>query len=315
MDISPIVRVVATVVGVGAILGAGLAAAAQKFAVEVNPKISEVEETLPGINCGACGYPGCSSYAEAVATEEDVPANLCIPGGKSVAEKVGEITGKSVSGKEQKVSLLRCTQDSRRASPQKYRYHGVMDCAAVNAFHGGAYTCPFACVGLGNCARACPVNAITMVNGRPQIDPNICTGCGICVKICPRDVLILGKYPGRVQVYCRNTNPPKVKRKMCPSACIGCTLCMKNCPYDAIRMENKVAVVDHSICPPDCPRPCIDKCPTGAILARDEGAEERNRPLLEKHRDLLKDEYEPDLIKMKEEEEKITHSTRGPLPV
>jgi len=79
MDISPIVRVVATVVGVGAVLGAGLAAAAQKFAVEVNPKISEVEETLPGINCGACGYPGCSSYAEAVATEEDVFYSFIIP--------------------------------------------------------------------------------------------------------------------------------------------------------------------------------------------------------------------------------------------
>lgn len=287
MDINSIVTVVAMVAGVGALLGAGLASAAQYFHVEIDPKISKVEEVLPGINCGACGYAGCSGYAEAVATDSEVSSSLCIPGGEKVAEQIAEITGKSAETTVKKIAILRCAQDQRRAAPAKYEYEGVMDCAAVDMLHKGAYTCQFACVGLGSCAEACPVDAITMEHGRPVVDPHICTGCGVCVKTCPRDVLALALYPGRVQVYCRNTNSPKDKRKMCYSACIGCSLCKKKCPYDAITMENFLAIVDHAKCPPDCPRPCVEKCPTGAILARGEGAKEKNAPLLEKHKELV----------------------------
>jgi len=276
MDYTPIINVVATVTGVGVVLGAGLATAAQVFAVKVDQAVSDIEEVLPGINCGACGFPGCSGYANAVVSGSDVPSNLCIPGGPKVAARIAEITGKTADTTQKKVSLLRCVQDKKLAAPLKYDYHGINDCAALELLHNGAFMCSFACAGLGNCERACPAKAITMKDGRPHIDPVACTGCGICVKICPRDVLILGEYPGRVQVYCRNTNPPKTKRKICPSACIGCSLCVKNCPYNAIKMINFVAVVEHSKCPHDCPRPCLEKCPTGAILARGTGANEIN---------------------------------------
>jgi ferredoxin len=90
-----------------------------------------------------------------------------------------------------------------------------------------------------------------------------------------------------VQVYCRNTGKPKDKRKACPSACIGCSLCVKNCPYEAVKVENFLAVVDHSKCPADCPRPCLDRCPTAAILARGLGCHEKNEALLAKHKNLL----------------------------
>ena len=33
---------------------------------ETNERLAEIRDALPGANCGACGYAGCDSYAEAV---------------------------------------------------------------------------------------------------------------------------------------------------------------------------------------------------------------------------------------------------------
>lgn len=268
IDITAIVKVLGTIGGVGMVMGAGLAAAAQIFKVEVDPKISMAMEALPGINCGACGYAGCSAYAEAVVENPELSVSLCAPGGVKTSEKLAEITGKTASQAVKLTAILRCVQDQSLAAPLKYEYHGLEDCAAMETLHKGAFTCTFACLGMGSCARVCPVDAIIMEKGRPVIDAEKCIACGLCVKTCPRDVLTLAVHPGLVQVYCRNTASPKIKRKTCPSACIGCSLCAKNCPYKVIEMKDFLAYVDHEKCPPDCPRPCISKCPTKAILGR-----------------------------------------------
>jgi len=64
---------VAILGGMGLIFAIGLAYASKKFAVEIDPRIERIEEALAGINCGACGYPGCRGYAEAiVAGEADI---------------------------------------------------------------------------------------------------------------------------------------------------------------------------------------------------------------------------------------------------
>ena len=41
----------------GVLFGAGLAVAARRFAVEVDPREEKLGEILPNANCGACGYP------------------------------------------------------------------------------------------------------------------------------------------------------------------------------------------------------------------------------------------------------------------
>jgi electron transport complex protein RnfB len=268
IDFIALGQVLATLGGVGLVMGSGLAAASQKFAVELDPRIEEAMNALPGINCGGCGYPGCSGYAEAVVEDPNVSVSLCAPGGAEVSKHLADISGKAAGATVKKTAILRCVQDISKAASLKYDYKGLEDCAAIETLHKGAFNCPFACVGQGNCSRVCPVNAIVMDKGRPQIDPGKCVACGLCVKTCPRNVLVLAEVPGRVQVYCRNTKPQKTRRKICPSACIGCGICIKNCPWGAIEMIEKVAVVSHEKCPPDCPRPCVTKCPTKAILER-----------------------------------------------
>jgi len=66
----------------GAALGLGLAFAADLLAVEQDPRIEGVEELLPGINCGACGYPGCNAFAEGVVEGEVEHLADCKPSTK-----------------------------------------------------------------------------------------------------------------------------------------------------------------------------------------------------------------------------------------
>jgi hypothetical protein len=56
----------------GVVFGIVLAIIASRFVVKVDPKVEQVRETLPGANCGACGFAGCMGYAEAVAGNPDV---------------------------------------------------------------------------------------------------------------------------------------------------------------------------------------------------------------------------------------------------
>ncbi|MCI9144166.1 MAG: 4Fe-4S binding protein [Lachnospiraceae bacterium] len=42
-----------------------------------------------------------------------------------------------------------------------------------------------ACVACGACAGACPVGAISMGDGKFEIDPDKCISCGSCAGQCP----------------------------------------------------------------------------------------------------------------------------------
>ena len=79
----------------GLLMGLFLAFASKKFEVEVDPKVEAILAILPGVNCGACGYPGCSGYASGVALD-GAKMTLCAPGGPKVAEKIGNIMGVEV---------------------------------------------------------------------------------------------------------------------------------------------------------------------------------------------------------------------------
>ncbi len=59
--------------------------------------------------------------------------------------------------------------------------------------------------------------------------------------------------------------------KIIKEKCKGCTLCIKACPFDALKMVDKVAVVDEGKCT-NC-NACVPKCNFGAIEAAPEAEE------------------------------------------
>ncbi|MDE5714638.1 MAG: RnfABCDGE type electron transport complex subunit B [Anaeroplasmataceae bacterium] len=74
---------VAILAGLGLVFGFGLAIAAKVLYVKVDTRIEDITGILPNANCGACGYPGCAGFAEAIVSQTAENLSLCKPGLKS----------------------------------------------------------------------------------------------------------------------------------------------------------------------------------------------------------------------------------------
>ena len=64
MDLSLISMV--SMGGLALLLSVVLVLANQKLRVEVDPKVEQIIQVLPGINCGACGSASCEHFSEQV---------------------------------------------------------------------------------------------------------------------------------------------------------------------------------------------------------------------------------------------------------
>jgi len=53
------------------------------------------------------------------------------------------------------------------------------------------------CDGCGLCINSCPLKAISIENGKAEINEVICKGCGMCIADCPKDALDLRYYTNR----------------------------------------------------------------------------------------------------------------------
>lgn len=52
-----------------------------------------------------------------------------------------------------------------------------------------AKVCEETCAGCGECLDVCLFDAITMQNGKANIDPKTCDGCGVCWSVCPQKAI------------------------------------------------------------------------------------------------------------------------------
>lgn len=254
---------------IACLLALVLYVASKRFAVYEDPRVAQVSAVLPQANCGGCGYPGCSGFAEACVKAGSLDGKLCPVGGQPVMERVAGILGLEAAALEPRVAVVRCggTCDAR---PRLRVYDGAQSCAILASLCEGETDCAYGCLGCGDCADACAFGGLRMnpLTGLPEVDEDVCTACGSCVQACPRHIIELrprGPKNRRVYVQCLNRDKGGVARKACAVACIGCGKCVKACPFEAITLTDSLAAIDPAKC--RACRKCEEACPQGAIVA------------------------------------------------
>ena len=144
------------------LFGAILGFASERFKVEGNPIVDQINDLLPQTQCGQCGHPGCRPYAEAIANGEAI--NHCPPGGQATINALADLLD--------------------------------MEPVALDGEHGEekppmtAFIREAECIGCTKCLQACPVDAI--LGAAKQMHTVIadeCTGCDLCVEPCPVDCI------------------------------------------------------------------------------------------------------------------------------
>lgn len=257
-----------TLVAIGATAAIILYFVAQKFKVYEDPRIDQVEESLPAANCGGCGFPGCRNFAETLVKSESWDDLFCPVGGNETMAKAAAILGREAIEQAPRVAVIRCN-GTPEFRPRTNTYDGAPTCAIAHSLYTGEGGCPHGCLGLADCVVVCDFDAIHMdpLTNLPTVVDEKCTSCGACVEACPRNIIELrkkNKKDRKIFVSCINEEKGAVAKKNCSVACIGCSKCFKVCPYEAITMNNNLAFIDSDKC--KLCRKCVPECPTGAIL-------------------------------------------------
>ncbi|MDD2686568.1 MAG: RnfABCDGE type electron transport complex subunit B [Gallionella sp.] len=156
----------------GTVFGLLLGVAARYLKVEGNPLVAELEQMLPGSQCGQCGFPGCTGAAQALA-DGSAPVTLCPPGGRALVQALAAKLGveADLSGVADKLPMIAEVKEE-------------------------------ICIGCTRCFKVCPTDAI--MGAAQQIHVvfrEACTACGKCEEVCPTESVKLQPIPVTLQSW------------------------------------------------------------------------------------------------------------------
>lgn len=256
-----ILAAILTISILGLIFGLGLAIGSRIFSVKTDPRLEKIEELLPQLNCGACGYGGCADCARALLSGDAEPT-VCPVAPPESHRKIAELLGKMLEEEEKLEARIFCRGGHDAA--RRYQYEGINTCAAANQLGGGVTACDYGCLRYYTCRDVCPFDAIIVdARGNPVVIPEKCRACKLCVQECPREIIRMVPKTAEVDIRCSSHSKGKVVVKVCSVGCIACGKCVKECPVDAIRIEENLAVIDYEKCI-KCGK-CIAVCPRNII--------------------------------------------------
>ena len=256
---------IGSTVGLAALFAVILAVANSTLKVKEDPRIVGIEEILPGLNCGACGYAGCHAFAEALLKEKADTAG-CLAGGKEVADGLSDLLGVCSRETIKKIAIVHCNADKEKRT-KSTSYSGIKTCSAANLIKG-VINCKYGCMGYGDCFKACPFGAIRMTGGLPEIIPGKCVACGKCVEACPRDIISLEDHDkDKAFVACNSEDKGPRVREICSKGCIACGICQK-LSEGVFKIDENLARVDSELAKTKSVdwEKIISKCPTKVIV-------------------------------------------------
>lgn len=239
----------------------------KKLYVKEDPRIDIVEDMLPHANCGACGFPGCRPFAEALVANEATPGKCTVSSPEGL-DSIAGFLGVDVGAGQKIVARLACAGGTNVAR-NRALYNGMLSCSAAALVSGGGKGCFWGCLGLADCEISCDFDAIQMnAFALPIVDEDKCTACGDCVEACPKDLFSLQPQSNRLWVACKNLDEGDEILEECQVGCTACARCAMDAPKGLIEMKNNLPVIDydrnHNTQVP------IQRCPTGAIVWIDE---------------------------------------------
>jgi len=253
----------ATLGGLTLLLSTMLIVANKWLYVYEDPRIDTVEELLPHANCGACGYPGCRPFAEALVAGQVLPGKCSV---SSVAgqQAIARYLGVALGAEEKKVARLACAGGTNVAR-NRANYQGLSSCQAAALVAGGGKGCFWGCLGHGDCTVVCDFDAIVMdEHALPVVDVDKCTACGDCVEACPKGLFSLHPLSHQLWVACMNLEKGEEVLEECQVACTACGKCALDAGADLITMRHNLPVINYH--GPHQTQAPIQRCPTGAIV-------------------------------------------------
>jgi len=231
-------------------------------------KTEELTSYLPGMNCGACGQPGCFAFAQACTTNPDlISQGKCalVMQDSEKCDALAKSLGLTLDAAEMsKKAVIHCS-----GNPEViFDYSGVKTCKGAAQLHKGNKKCPYACLGLGDCAEVCPQNAITVRpdNNIAVIDPVTCIGCGLCLDECPQNLIELVPAGIKIALLCNYASLKDIPgREKCDFGCMHCRKCIKACEVEAVTWNKDKALPEFDIAKCTLCGKCIEICPDKTI--------------------------------------------------
>ena len=254
---------------------AGCAAGKKRFA---DSGISCAEAVAAGFDRGECKN-GCVGAGSCIA--------VCKKGAMSIQDGKVVIDREKCDGCGECAAECVCPQRLIRMIPAEAT--NFIPCSSKEEDEDTVRkTCGHGCIACGECVRACPQGAVSIVDNHAVIDYEKCVGCSACTVKCKKKIIVdtlhdLTVLKDKVAfVRCSGGNRAAEKFKelgvedcqkaakmdakelgLCTTGCCGLGSCTAVCRYGAISIVNGTAVVDSEKCV-GC-RDCTFACPKGLI--------------------------------------------------
>ncbi|MBT9165603.1 MAG: Electron transport complex subunit RnfB [Chloroflexi bacterium] len=231
-------------------------------------KTEELSGILPGVNCGACGKPGCFAYAQALTKNAGLMLKTpCAPllqdteGLERLEKALGLTLDASAMSKK---ALIHCSGNSGVI----YNYSGVATCKGAALLLGGYKKCPYACLGLRDCLEVCPQDAITVKSQESRVPGRVRDS-----RLQTVDSRLQGRGTPERSIsrakHLQSEASPDSVAVIDLEKCNGCGLCLVECPLNLIELvpaSTKIAFLCNYEPLRDIPG--REKCDSGCIHCR-----------------------------------------------